>query len=234
VSARHQEVANDLRRRIRAGSFPVGSRLPPETRLATQYRVSVPTLREALGVLQAEGLLQKFQGRGNFVREPPPRIEYPGAGGSGLHVVAGSADKPAGSDLASRLGTVPYAPVTEYVYVAHRDECPQSVTHVYVPHAVARLSVPTTGSSPWGDDVLDQLVITAGVQVACETHQVTARFPTEAEAQSLRIALRTPVLAIERTLLTQGGKVIAYAAVVLPGDRAQVAFATRTSEKGVA
>ncbi|WP_308190576.1 GntR family transcriptional regulator [Streptomyces sp. HPF1205] len=177
-------------------------------------------------MLQIEGLVEKFQGRGNFVRAPLPRLEYPGADGRGLHVTASYADTTATGDLAARLASPPGTPVTEYLYVAHRDDAPHSLAHVYVPHRVAQFAVPDIGYSPWGDDVLRQLVTRAGVPVACETHQVTARFPTDAEAQSLRIATRTPVLAVERTLLTDRGPVAAYALLVLPGDRAQVAFAT--------
>ncbi len=35
-----------------------------------QYRKSLPTVRQALGVLQAEGLIEKQHGRGNVVRKP--------------------------------------------------------------------------------------------------------------------------------------------------------------------
>ncbi|NUQ99486.1 MAG: UTRA domain-containing protein [Streptomyces sp.] len=144
---------------------------------------------------------------------------------------AGFADTTASGDLAARLGSPPGTPVTEYLYVAYRDDVPHNLANVYVPHSVARFTVPARGRSPWGDDVLGRLARRAGVSVACETHQVTARFPTDAEAQSLRISTRTPVLAVERTLLTDSGPVAAYALLVLPGDRAHVAFATGDSRK---
>ena len=76
------------------------------------------------------------------------------------------------------------------------------------------------GGSPWGDDI----VLAAGAAATTSTDQVTARFPTPAEAQSLRVGARTPVLAIERIFTTDDGRVLAYALIVLPGDRAQVAF----------
>jgi GntR family transcriptional regulator len=44
--------------------------LPSEDRLAERYGRSVPTVREALRLLQAEGLIEKHHGRGNFVRRP--------------------------------------------------------------------------------------------------------------------------------------------------------------------
>jgi GntR family transcriptional regulator len=242
VSARHQYVADDLRRRIASGVLTAGERLPSERQLSAHYRVSTPTLRDALGVLQAEGLIEKVQGRGNFVRQPPPRFEYPGADTAGLHIVVSFAAAAATGEVAVRLGVRPDAAVTQYVCLAHRGDSPQSLTHLYVPYAVGASRTPATTTSPWADDILDHLATRAGAPVARAVHQVTARFPTEAEAQSLRIATRTPVLAIERQFLAeqveraeQAGRaeheekserVLAYALIVLPGDRARVAFTT--------
>jgi GntR family transcriptional regulator len=233
VSARHHHVADDLRRRINSGALTAGERLPSERQLSAHYRVSTPTLRDALGVLQAEGLVEKVQGRGNFIREPHPRLEYPTADGAGLHILVSFAQVKATGELAVRLSVPPGTSVTEYVCLAHRGDSPQSLTHLHVPDVAGESAPSATSASPWGDDILDHLAHRAGVPVARATHQVTARFPTEAEAQSLRIATRTPVLAIERQLLADDGRVVAYALVVLPGDRAHVAFTTRpTDQKG--
>lgn len=64
----YERIADDLRDRIRAGELAQGDRLPSETTMAEHYGNSLPTLRQALGLLQAEGLIEKQHGRGNFVR----------------------------------------------------------------------------------------------------------------------------------------------------------------------
>ncbi|MYS22578.1 GntR family transcriptional regulator [Streptomyces sp. DvalAA-14] len=231
MTARHQQVADDLRRLIASGTLPVGERLAPETQLAAHYRVSTPTLRDALELLRAEGLIEKFQGRGNYVRRPPERLTYPRADGTeDLHVTVSSTDLAATEDLAARLRTRPNDAVTEYVCLSHGADSPQSLAHLYVPHAVARIQAPPIGASPWGDDILTA----AGVLAAASTDQVTARFPTAAEAQSLRIGARTPVLAVERTIAADDGQIVAYALLVLPGDRAEVAVVTRIDKKAEA
>jgi GntR family transcriptional regulator len=66
----YERIADDLRHRIHAGELRPGDRLPPETTLVEQYGKSLPTLRQALGLLQTEGLIEKQHGRGNFVRQP--------------------------------------------------------------------------------------------------------------------------------------------------------------------
>jgi GntR family transcriptional regulator len=219
MTARYEQVADDLRRLIEKGTLRVGSRLLPETRLAAQYRVSVPTLRDALEVLRSEGLVAKYQGHGNFVSSPPVRLTYP-AGTKGLRTQVTSADTTATEHLAARLGTHPGALLTEYVCLTHRADSPSPhlIAHVYVP----RTADSRTTASPWGDD----LVTASGTQVPTSTDQATARLPTAAEAQSLHIGTRRPVLAIERTFTTAEGHVAGYAILVAPGDRVLVALTT--------
>jgi len=65
----YERIADDLRQRIRAGEWSPGERLPAETKLVEEFRKSLPTVRQALSVLQAEGLIEKQHGRGNVVRK---------------------------------------------------------------------------------------------------------------------------------------------------------------------
>jgi GntR family transcriptional regulator len=64
-------IVDELRAEIMGGRRPPGSRMPSENELAAQYRTSRPTVRRALAVLKAEGLLSSEQGRGAFVRPTP-------------------------------------------------------------------------------------------------------------------------------------------------------------------
>ncbi|MEV6464606.1 GntR family transcriptional regulator [Kitasatospora sp. NPDC051702] len=65
----YERIADDLRQLIRAGELKPGDRLPAETSLVGQYGKSLPTVRQALALLQAEGLIEKQHGRGTFVRK---------------------------------------------------------------------------------------------------------------------------------------------------------------------
>ncbi|GAB3866302.1 hypothetical protein GCM10029963_79420 [Micromonospora andamanensis] len=69
---RYQEIANDLRRRLAAGEWPVGTTLPGISDLQEEYDVSgLNTIRQAQRVLADEGLLNPVQGRGTFVTALP-------------------------------------------------------------------------------------------------------------------------------------------------------------------
>src|SRR5688500_1958208 len=65
-------VADQLRRRILGGELAEGERLPVEEELTAQFGVARTTLREALRVLESEGLIAIRRGRGGgpFVTHP--------------------------------------------------------------------------------------------------------------------------------------------------------------------
>lgn len=63
------EIVERLEQMILEGLFPVGSKLPAERKLAEQFGVSRPSLREALKKLSARGLVISKQGGGTFVAE---------------------------------------------------------------------------------------------------------------------------------------------------------------------
>jgi DNA-binding GntR family transcriptional regulator len=71
-SPRYQEIADDLRRRLAAGEWPVGSTLPGISELQEEYDVAgLNTIRQAQRLLADEGLLNPVQGRGTFVTALP-------------------------------------------------------------------------------------------------------------------------------------------------------------------
>jgi GntR family transcriptional regulator len=70
--ARYEVEAADLRRRIKAGEFQVGSTLPRITELAEARGVSPATIRSALNMLSEEGLVRVVRGTGAIVQPPQP------------------------------------------------------------------------------------------------------------------------------------------------------------------
>lgn len=65
---RHREIANELVERITGGVYSVGSLLPVEGELMSDFGVSRHTIREAVRHLQSAGLVVKRQGHGTIVK----------------------------------------------------------------------------------------------------------------------------------------------------------------------
>ena len=67
---RASRIASQLIELIELQKLLPGDKLPPERQLAELLAVSRPSLREALHILQAQGIVQIKHGQGTFIQEP--------------------------------------------------------------------------------------------------------------------------------------------------------------------
>ncbi|MGW5418958.1 GntR family transcriptional regulator [Streptomyces sp. NPDC003943] len=213
-------IAEDLRTQITTGHLKPGERLPPEPQLAARYKVSTPTLRNALALLQAEGLIDKLHGKGNYVRRPLSRLTYEGGvltpTHPSLHVTVRTTQLRARGALVALLKVPSRTPLTEFLCIGHEGGSPHSLARIYIPRELVAAEPPWCRQRP------------AEVQ-----DSVTARLPTSEEAATLRITPALAILAITRVSTDPTGRVIEAAHLVLPGDRADARFTTRpTIEEG--
>ncbi|MEH0739942.1 FCD domain-containing protein [Vibrio cholerae] len=63
----YQEIGLALHERIRSGEFKVGDRLPPERDIAEEMNVSRSVVREAIIMLEIQGLVEVRKGSGVYV-----------------------------------------------------------------------------------------------------------------------------------------------------------------------
>ncbi len=66
------QIADDLRRLIRAGVYRPGDKLPSNKDMSEAYGVADGTIRSALELLRDEGTVATRSTRGTFVAEEPP------------------------------------------------------------------------------------------------------------------------------------------------------------------
>ncbi|MEU3477163.1 GntR family transcriptional regulator [Streptomyces sp. NPDC033754] len=220
MPSRRHTIADDLRTQISTGRLKAGARLPSETQLAAHYKVSTPTLRNALALLQAEGLIEKVHGKGNFIHSPLRRITYTGGGRTPfdptLQVSIRTTNLRARGHLRALLRVSSNSPLTEFLCVTHEGKSPHSLARIYVPRDLA----PTVqlGSSDWpqGTEATSTRI----------RETVTARLPTPEEATTLRISSALAVLAITSVATDATDRVVEAALLVLPSDRADAVFTT--------
>lgn len=67
-------IVEHLEQMILEGAFALGSKLPSERKLAEQFGVSRPSIREALKKLAVKGLVISRHGKGTFINETIGRI----------------------------------------------------------------------------------------------------------------------------------------------------------------
>jgi len=67
--ARYIQLASLFRRRIQSGHWNVGQQIPTVEELADECGVARATIRQALDILEGEGLIKRFRAKGTFVQE---------------------------------------------------------------------------------------------------------------------------------------------------------------------
>ncbi len=67
----YQHLYETLRRQLVKGVYETGSLLPSEKELQQTYKLTQPTVRQALSMLAEEGFIKKYQGKGSVVQPLP-------------------------------------------------------------------------------------------------------------------------------------------------------------------
>lgn len=105
------KLAENIKQDILAGLYKPGGRIPSEAAFCKSSGLALLTVRQALSVLVEEGLLERFPGRGTYVKE----LSWRGAsfsidglvdkvgGDTHVHIVRTEVRR-AGKDIAEKLG----------------------------------------------------------------------------------------------------------------------------------
>src|SRR5262245_29831267 len=96
-TTRYHQIAQSLRRRLGKGHLAPGERLDTQRQLAREFGVTLMTLRQALELLEREGLITRRHGLGTFVASPSVDYDI-------LHLRTFAGDLSAqGEDVATRF-----------------------------------------------------------------------------------------------------------------------------------
>lgn len=232
---KYQRIAAQLKAAIEAGEYGPGDRLPGENDLMATYEVARMTARQALGVLQSEGLAEARKGAGVFVREFRP-IRRRGVQrlsrrmwGEGQSIWAAEiegrdlvvdpvsvTEEEAPEGIARVLGVAEGAPVCVRRRRFVLDGRPVLLATSYLDaELVAGTAITRTDTGPGGIYArLDEI----GCKPVRFREEVRSRMPSAGEAAQLGLASGTPVLLICRTAFAERGRVVEVNDMVLDGS----------------
>jgi GntR family transcriptional regulator len=71
---RYLQLGTLFRRHITSGQWPNGNQIPTVEDLSGEYGVARATVRQALGILEAEGLIERYRAKGTFVTYKPQEM----------------------------------------------------------------------------------------------------------------------------------------------------------------
>jgi GntR family transcriptional regulator len=209
----YKTTETEMIRRIRAGEWAVGLRLPNEFELADEFGVSQGTMRRALITLEGMGLLHRKPGRGTEVcaqapgqaqsaaPQPNARLQDK-AGQPPIFEVfrANQATRGADATELALFGTPRLAMLER---ILRRDGARAALDEITVPEAL----IPALDEDAAPD--LAELLEDAGLSVARIDDHVTAALTTMSESVALSCDRHTALLVLTRTARDAQGAAIA-------------------------
>ncbi|MDW6058173.1 GntR family transcriptional regulator [Streptomyces sp. FXJ1.4098] len=230
-----RQIADRLREAIDKGRFKEGDKLPSETELVEHFGVSRMTVRNALALLQQEGLAVSEHGKGVFVRPRPPvrrlasdrfarrhrdkeksafTVEAEAAGSrpevDSLEV---KEERPS-QDIAARLGSPRKVLARRRRYLL--DGRPVEFATSYLPLDLAR-DTPIAQPNPGPGGIYARLE-EMGHRLDHFDEEIRARMPSPAEVRTLHLASGVPVIHLIRTAFDAEGRAVEVCDTVLAAD----------------
>ncbi|GAB7041944.1 MULTISPECIES: GntR family transcriptional regulator [Catenuloplanes] len=234
-----RRIADDLRASIERGELPPGGKLPSERDLASRYGTARNTAREAISILQSEGLVIAQHGRGVFVRPQTPlmrlgsnrysrrlrsetglspfRIEVTKQGRVPKAECRSVTTEPPPADVADRLGIDPQTPVIRRENWYFADDEPVQVGVTYIPVDIAGDS-PLASEKKLGKGSIYARFEDLGYPIARIREEISARMPNPEEMTGLAMPPGVPVIEVLHTSLDEQRKPFEVTRFVMRGD----------------
>ena len=221
----YRQIAAALREAITLGRLAPGGQLPSESELVERYGVARMTVRQALQVLKAEGLIVSQHGRGVFVRSAPVvrrlaserfarrhrdrgkaafsvEAETVGYSAKVDRIQVSEAVAPAA--IAERLKLKPGETVVvrDRRYLANNEPIEMAVS--YIPADLA-CGTPIVEQNPGPGGIYARLEENGHI-LDRFVEEVAARMPTPDERRALELSPGVPVLTVVRTAYDNTGR----------------------------
>lgn len=247
--AGYRDVADDLRRRIKAGDLPTGSKVRQDD-LAAHYSTHRSVIADAVRVLEGEGLVRAVRRSGTIVQYPVTRrridrgtkvtresrtvggipvpiggYSFPAAHGENwqTHGTPNVSTEPAPPRVADLLNLTEGTSVTRRRRITSPEgEEPFQIADSWIhPDAVA--AAPRCAEPDTGPGgYLDRLEEVTGYGPLAWEEFTRARMPVREEAQLLQISEHAPVLEVARVSTAADGRVVEVTVCVIPADRVEL------------
>ena len=217
------QVASTIRRRIETGAWAPGSRMPTLDELAAEFSMARVTVRQALALLEDEGLIRRHQGRGTFVADRLPERQWLRLGASWpalletvstlspkLLVLEDSARQP---DLEPGEGTP--APAYKFMRRVHStaEGTPYCLISIYLDQRIFRQD-PVAFETQTVLPLLETHGVTLG-----SAHQTLTIGSADAEAaRHLSLPLNAPIAEVHRVVTDANGCAVYVADLIYRGD----------------
>jgi GntR family transcriptional regulator len=205
--SRYGSLAEALRTRIAAGEWAPGTALPSEQALATQQGVALGTMRRALELLAADGVVERLHGKGTFVRIGMVRMSTmrffrfgASAGDIPVSRILSRQRVPASAEVAEALG-LPDGPEPPQVLHLRRlrflSGRPCILEHIWLPLPLFA-GLADGDASTWGHLLYPLFSRACGVHVHRAVDDIVFETLSQDDAIDLQLPAQHPCAAVHR------------------------------------
>jgi DNA-binding GntR family transcriptional regulator len=239
----YERVATVLRDQIVTGHLEPGSKLPTQEVIGREFAVSRIVARRALDILEAEGLIDRIQGGGAYVRRYRPllrrsALHYRSDPGAPFAEESLATDRVpryshetfpdrAGPEIALRLRIEVGAPVMRTRYTSYADDQPLMLTDSFERLDITKgtpIERPEEGPL-MGGGLIDRFT-SIGMRPTAVVERLRSRMPRPSEIDALELRPGTPVTAIVR-MTWHGETALETADILLAADQYELEYATK-------
>jgi GntR family transcriptional regulator len=235
--SRYLQLATLFRRRVETGEWAVGAQIPTVDELAQECGVARLTIRQALGQLEDDGIIQRFRAKGTFVRKRRPQdlwcevhTDWSGMllarDGATIEVLSDESGKtPSGYDGPGTL-----APRYRHLRRRHsRDGEAFLLTDVYVEETISKRISPKAFSTK---TALRMIADMRGLAIGAAKQTLTIGTADIETAALIGISLNAPVAYIRRVVIDRAGIVILISSGIYRGDVVKLDMALKVPREG--
>lgn len=212
----HARVKDDLVRRVRTNEWTSTTPLPPESALAAEYGISVGTLRRVLAELAADGILERHQGRGTYVRRATFQHSLfrffrmqGGAGQTPGSRILDRSTQDAPTHVAGALNVREHSPVVHLHRLRLWQDTPFLVEDIWLPLPQFR-PIADVNLNELGSLLYPEYENRIGLIIGSATEELSVSQATDAHAALLNCKSGDPLVKINRIARTHTGDVAEY------------------------
>ena len=221
--AKYIDIANDLKRKIKDGTYAAGEPLPGQKNLAEDYKTSRMTIQKSLSLLKAEGYLDSQQGSATFVKKNIDSLsnldigvdQYVGISKlmEGKHKVTSKVSKfeiryPVEAEC-DKLSLGPTDAVYDILRLRLVDEELYSIEHTIMPISI----IPGLDENILNHSVYEYIQGELGLEIGGAYRQFSAKKSSEADIKYLGNESTDPVLVITNVVYLESGTPFEYSIV---------------------
>ena len=206
----YYQVACRIREAVDNERLAHGSMIGPESALAVDFRVSLPTLRKAMDILTSEGITVRRPGRGTFIagriRYQPLRVTLASGNGNMAKTrVLTIAQMPVDPNIQRHLHTVDGGVVWSVIRQHNIEGRPTAILKDFL------VAMPDAGSTQWiAEAELNDALLSGQTTVGITKSQIRGMLADDSLSDELRVPRGTPLVVLERTAFSDDGSPIEF------------------------